>query len=243
MPVLRIGQEVRQPNVSVCFDLSHDLASFRNLTDAQLQNRVASSPKPLRKIKDNAAPTMTALQDAPAHLFGDLTHDDVIGRAAELQSDEALIARLLGAYEASKTEFDASPHVEQQIYGGEFPTPADEQLMVRFHDTPWNARHALADRFLDPKFSFMAKRLIFAHDPNCLPQEHRQEIDAHVASRLLVPDDSQVKWTTLTKARAECAKMLASADAGDLSLLEGYGQYLDDRITSLTISLRTGTLP
>lgn len=234
MPVLRIGQEVGQPNVSVCFDLSHDLDSFRNLTDAQLQNLIVRSPKPLRKIKVNAAPTMTALDDVPVDFLGSLTHDDVTSRAGDLQSDEALIARLMAAYEATKTEYDPSPHVEQQIYGGEFPMPADEQLMARFHETPWQERHALVEQFLDPKFGFIAKRLIFEQDPSCLSDGHRQEMDTHVASRLIVPDDTEVKWNTLTKARAECDKLLAVADAADLALLQGYKQYLNDRIASLT---------
>jgi exodeoxyribonuclease-1 len=235
MPVLRIGQEVGQPNVSICFDLARDLDSFRNLTDAQLQNLILSSPKPLRKIKANAAPTMSALDDVPVHLLGGLTHDDVAARAADLQSDEALIARLLAAYEATKTEYEPSPHIEQQIYGGDFPTPADYQLMDRFHETPWAERHTLTGQFIDPKFGFIAKRLIFANDPNHLPDADRAEMAGHVSSRLLVPDDAEVKWTTLTKAKAECAKMLASADPDDLPLLQGYAQYLDIQIVSLTV--------
>ena len=85
-----------------------------------------------------------------------------------------------------------------------------------------------------PKFGFLAKRLIFAHDPNCLPPACQQEMSAHVHSRVAASDDAEVKWTTLTKAKAECAKMLASADADDLPLLQGYAQYLDIQIASLT---------
>lgn len=233
MPVLRIGQEVGQPNVSICFDLARDLDSFRNLTDAQLQTLILSSPKPLRKIKANAAPTMCALDDIPEHLLGGLSHDDVASRAADLQSDEALIARLLAAYEATKTEYEPSPHIEQQIYGGDFPTPADYQLMDRFHETPWAERHTLMEQFLDPKFGFIAKRLIFANDPSHLPEADRKEMATHVSARLIVPDDDAVNWTTLTKARAECAKLMTGAEGADLILLQGYTQYLENRIASL----------
>lgn len=232
MPVLRIGQDSEQTNVSVCFDLTHDLNSFRNLTDAQLQSLVVSSPKPLRKIKANAAPTMTPLDDVPDHLLGDLTQDDIAARANDLHSDEALKTRMLAAYEATKTVYGPNEHVEKQIYEG-FAVSADEYLMTRFHALPWDQRHALTSQFQNPKFGFLAKRLIFAHDPNCLPHACQQEISAHVHSRVAAPDDSGVKWTTLTKARSECEKMLAGADAVDLPLLEGYRQYLSDRIASV----------
>lgn len=234
MPVLRIGQEVGRPNVSICFDLARDLDSFRNLTDVQLQNLILSSPKPLRKIKANAAPTMSALDDVSAHLLGGLSHDDIAARAADLQSDEALIARLLAAYEATKTEYEPSPHIEQQIYGGDFPAPADDQLMVRFHDTPWAERHTLVGQFLDPRFGFIAKRLIFANDPSHLPEADRAEMNSHVTSRLVVADDTEVKWTTLAKAKAECARMLVAAHLDDLALLQGFELYLDGKLAELT---------
>ena len=229
MPVLRIGQDSEQANVTVCFDLSHDLDSFRNLTDAQLLNRVAGSPKPLRKIKANAAPTMTPLDDVPGHLLGDLTQDDITARANDLQSDEALKARMLAAYEATKTVYGPNEHVEKQIYEG-FAVNADENLMTQFHALPWEQRHTLTSQFQNPKFGFLAKRLIFAHDPNCLPHGCQQEVSAHVYSRIAAPDDSGVKWTTLTKALGECDKLLTGANAEDSEILVGYRQYLVERI-------------
>ncbi len=231
MPVMRIGQDNEQANISVCFDLTHDLNSFRNSTDAQLQRLVVSSPKPLRKIKANAAPTMTPLDEVPDHLLGDLTPDDVAARANQLQSDEALKARMLAAYEATKTVYEPNEHVEKQIYEG-FAANADEYLMAQFHALPWTERHTLTSQFQNPKFGFLAKRLIFAHDRNFLPPTCQQEISAHVHSRVAAPDDSGVKWTTLTKARTECAKLIAEAEAADLILLQGYAQYLDNRIAS-----------
>lgn len=231
MPVLRIGQDSEQSNVSVCFDLTHDLNSFRNLTDAQLQSLVGSSPKPLRKIKANAAPTMTPLDDVPEHLLGDLTSDEIEARTNELQSDEALKDRLLAAYEATKTVYEPNEHIEKQIYEG-FAVNADEHLMTQFHAMPWENRHTLTGQFQNPKFGFLAKRLIFAHDPNCLPPACQQEMTAHVHSRVAAPDDSGVKWTTLTKALGECDKLLTNASAEDVEIIAGYREYLVNRIAA-----------
>jgi exonuclease I len=175
---------------------------------------------------------MTPLEDVPDHLFGDLTQDDIAVRASDLRSDDALKTRLLAAYEATKTVYGPNEHVEKQIYEG-FAGNADEQLMTQFHAMPWEHRHTLASQFQNPKFGFLAKRLIFAHDPNCLPLVCQQEISAHIYSRIAAPDDSGVKWTTLTKARSECEKLMASAAAADLSLLQGYHDYLTAKVAAL----------
>ena len=212
-------------------DLSHDLDRFRNLTDAQLQNLVVSSPKPLRKIKASAAPTMTPLDDVPDHLLGDLTHDGITARAADLHSDDALKSRLLSAYEATKTVYEPNEHVEKQIYE-EFAVNADEHLMTQFHALPWENRHTLASQFQNPKFGFLAKRLIFAHDPNYLSPAYQQEMIAHIHSRIAAPDDNEVKWTTLTKALRECDKLLSGAGPDDRALLAGYRKYLVERIAA-----------
>lgn len=235
MPVLRIGQDREQANVSVCFDLANDLDSFRNLTDAQLQERIIKPPKgsgkPLRKVKANAAPTMTPLDDVPDHLLGDLAQDDVVARANDLHGDEALKARMLAAYEATKTVYEPNVHVEKQIYEG-FAVNADEQLMTQFHAVPWEHRHTLTSQFENPKFGFLAKRLIFTHDPNCLPPACQQEISVHIHSRIAAPGDSGVKWTTLTKALEECEKLLTGAGPDDSGILVGYRQYLVERIAA-----------
>jgi exodeoxyribonuclease-1 len=228
---LRIGQDGEQPNVSVCFDLSHDLNSFRNLTDAQLQNRLVTTPKPLRKIKANAAPTMTPLDEVPDHLLGDLTQDEIARRAEDLNCDEALKVRLLGAYEATKTKYESSVDVEKQIYEG-FAGNADEQLMAQFHAMPWEHRHSVAGQFENAKFRFLAKRLIFAHDPNCLPPDCQQEISTHIHSRIVAPGNSGVKWTTLAKALDECVKLLPGAGPDDGAILMDYHRYLVDRIAT-----------
>lgn len=137
---------------------------------------------------------------------------------------------MLAAYEATKTQHEPNAHVEKQIYEG-FAINADDDLMAKFHTMPWQNRHELVDLFQHAKFSFLAKRLIFVHDPNCLPVETRQEMFAHVNSRIAAPDNIVVEWTTLTKALRECEKLLLGATSEDREILEGYRSYLVKRIS------------
>jgi exodeoxyribonuclease I len=229
-PVLCIGQDTQNAGASLCFDLSQNLNNFRNLTDAQLQAKLNGSPKPLKKLKANAAPILTPLDDAPMHLLGELSVQELADRADELRNDEALRIRLLDAYGAGQSDFPLSEHVENTIYEG-FAGSIDTALMMRFHVLPWEKRHSLCDQFQKPALGFLAKRLIYAHDQALLPSAWRDEIEMHIEGRVTIsPSDKH--WTTLSKAHADCTLMLQTALPEDMALLTGYLKYLNLRMDS-----------
>jgi exodeoxyribonuclease I len=227
-PVMRIGQDAKQAGLSLCFDLSQNLNDFRNLTDAQLQAKLAGSPKPLKKVKANAAPILTPLDEAADHVFDTLSLDELTERAKELREDEGLRVRIMQAYTAMQPDYPPSEHIEKTIYEG-FASPADNALMMRFHQMPWEDRYKVCDQFEKQALGFLAKRLIYAHNPAFLPSAWRNEIEMHILSRITyVPPD--MKWTTLSKAHADCVTMLTGAAPEDVDLLTGYLAYLRMRM-------------
>jgi exodeoxyribonuclease-1 len=227
-PIIRIGADAQQAAKHLCYDLSQDPDDFRQMSDAALGACFASRPKPLRKVKSNAAPTLRALDDAPAWSLGDLSEAKIVDRAANVLGDSAFINRLLAVYEETKTVYDPSEHVEQQIYG-EFPTPPDNQLMERFHVTQWQDRHLLIPQFADRKYGLLAARVIYAEHPNHLPDELRQSVRAYIQSRLHF--DGECDWGTVTKAIAECDENLPSAKGEQADMLTKYRAHL----TSLSV--------
>lgn len=227
-PIIRIGADSQQAAKHLCYDLSHDPDDFRQMSDAALGGCFANRPKPLRKVKSNAAPTLRALDDAPAWCLGDLSEAKILDRAADVLGDGAFISRLLAVYEETKTVYDLSEHVEQQIYG-EFPTLADNQLMEQFHVTPWQDRHLLIPQFADRKYGLLAERVIYAEHPNHLPDELRQSVRAYIQSRLQF--DGECDWGTVAKAIAECDEKLPSARGEQAAMLTKYRAHL----TSLSI--------
>jgi hypothetical protein len=127
-------------------------------------------------------------------------------------------------------DYRSGEQVEQTLFEG-FPSAADNALMSRFHKLPWDARYTLCDRFEKQALGFLAKRLIYVHNQEFLPSAWRNEIEMHIESRIThaSPD---MNWNTLGKARADCLSMLESAAPGDVALLTGYLNYLNERISN-----------
>ena len=214
---------MEQPNKHLCFDLSHDPSNFKTLDHASLIQCIKSGPKPLRKTKINAAPSIRDIYDAPAWCFGSVTLEDIEARAQIILADAAFITRLLSAYEASKEVYPRSDHVEELIYGG-FASPADSALMEQFHARPWDQRHGLIDHFQDERFSLLASRLIYVHQPDLLPDQKRQRIREHIRERIFFGGDCS--WGTIPKALAECDAKLPSVAGPQAAMLSAYRTIL-----------------
>ena len=93
--VTAIGQNAAQPNIAYCYDLAVDPDELRGLSDAELAARLTRRPKPIRKVKTNAAPCLCPLSEAPPELLGGVSADEFVRRAREVRSDPALIERLM----------------------------------------------------------------------------------------------------------------------------------------------------
>ena len=222
-PILRIGADSEQAAKHLCYDLTHDPNGFRSLSDSALLDCFKNKPKPLRKVKSNAAPTLRALDEAPDWCLGTLSEEVVVRRAQDVLSDSAFVDRLLELYEESKTEYEDSEHVEQQIYNG-FPTPPDDVLMERFHATAWHDRHLLIPNFADQRLSFLAAHVIYEEHPDYLPHELRRSVEAHIQGRLHFR--GECKWGTVPKALAECEANLSLVTGDQLEMLRTYRDHL-----------------
>ncbi len=222
-PIVRIGSDKQQAAKHLCYDLTNDPDDFRRMSNAALGVCFANRPKPLRKVKCNAAPTLRALDDAPAWCLGNLSESEIVDRAESVLGDGAFIDRLLTVYEETKTVYDPSDHVEQQIYG-EFPTPPDNQLMERFHVTPWQDRHLLIPQFVDQKYRLLAARVVYAENPDHLPDELRKSVRAYIQSRVFF--DGECDWGTVSKAIAECDQKLPLAEGENADMLVKYRAHL-----------------
>ena len=224
-PVVCIGNDLEQPNKHLCFDLSQDPNEFGSLDEAALVKCIKKGPKPLRKIKINTAPSMRDIFDAPAWSLGELTVEDIEARAQAVLGDPEFTARLLSAYEASKEEYPEPVHVEERIYGG-FASADDSTLMDLFHSLSWNERYNLIDQFQDERFSLLAARLVYAHCPESMPVEKREQIREHIRERIFFPD--KCEWGTVPKALAECNAELPSAVGSQESMLLSYKAILSN---------------
>jgi exodeoxyribonuclease-1 len=82
------------------------------MSKVELQAHLAQKPSPIRRFRINAAPTLTAFFDAPAHMLDGGLISDVEDRARRVKTDAGLRARFVAAYIAAREPYPLSPHIE-----------------------------------------------------------------------------------------------------------------------------------
>jgi exodeoxyribonuclease I len=226
--VTAIGHNEQNTAEWYLYDLSVDPGPMRSLPDAQLIARLDRPPKPLRRLKSNAAPVLVAADDAPECCKGrQFGLEELERRAATLQADEAMRKRLVVAFESLKKQYPPSSHVEKQIYDGFFQQ-LDEQLMDAFHEAEWAARHAIVERFQDPRLRTIGTQLLHLERPDLLDAKIRCELDVATAKRIL-GQGQEVLWLTIPQAFDQLERMLTVASGVDVELLLEHREYLRDR--------------
>ncbi len=226
--VTTIGQNQENKAEWYVYDLSVDPESLMSLPEAQLAARLDRSPKPLRRLKSNAAPIIFPAEDAPEICKGrEHGLEELERRAETLQADTELCERLISAFESLKEAYPTSSHVEKQIYDGFFEKP-DEILMDAFHEADWPKRHAIVEKFQDTRLRTIGRQLIHLERPDLLDEATCREHHSAAAKRLLGQGDD-VSWLTLPEALEQLGAMLAAASGAELDLLREHEQYLRER--------------
>lgn len=223
--VTPIGQNPDNRGEFYVYDLQIDPESLAILDDERLASRLGRSPKPVRRLKCNNAPMLTAIEDAPAFTAASsLSLEELERRADILEQDEGLRKRLIVALEAGREPFETSPHIEKQIYDGFWPR-SDEVLMDTFHAVPWEKRGVIAERFQDPRLKTIALHLIHIERPDLLEKPICDEHDRARARRILGLD-GDVPWLTLPKAIEAAEKMLIDCEDHHRSNLQEHCDHL-----------------
>jgi len=226
--VTPIGKNVENSAEWYVYDLHVDPQTLMSLSDEHLVTRLNSSPKPIRRLKSNAAPMLFPADDAPeickARAYGE---EELERRIDLLREGSEMRGRLIAAIASNKKKYPVSPHVEKQIYD-KFIDDFDGRLMDAFHDAEWPLRHAIVDKFQDPRLKILGKRLIHIERPDLLDEVARAENDLAVAKRMLGHGDD-VAWLTLPKALEQLQEMLNRASGPELALLGEHQQHLRER--------------
>jgi exodeoxyribonuclease-1 len=226
--VTTIGQNQDNGAEWYVYNLGVPPESLLALSDARLAARLEESPKPLRRLKSNAAPIIFPPEDAPECCRDrELGMKELEHRAETLHADVVLRERLVSALESQKKEYPVSPHVEMQIYDGFFGD-SDEKLMDAFHEADWHERCAIVEKFQDRRLRTIGMQLIHLERPDLLDKaidlEHRL-----AAARRLLGQGQDISWLTLPDALKELEGMLAATSGGELKLLQEHHKYLRDR--------------
>lgn len=228
--VAALGADPDNPSAQLCIDLRHDLDWVTSMSDAALAAWVATSPKPVRKVRTNASPSISPLDEVDPSFLGAVTEAEIGERAARIRDDDALRERLIAAVMARREEFEESPHVEEQIYSTFIPD-ADKGRMEMFHAVPWTDRVAIVDMFEDSRLRYHGYRLIYERHPELLSEELRSFYYGFDRERLMDVSGS-AKWNTLPVALAAIAEAEVGCTEDEAAMLAGYRTYLEGRIAT-----------
>lgn len=229
-PVVCIGRDPDQANGRFCLNLNSDADHFAVMTDDELRAELAQKPCPVRRLRINAAPILTALYDAPEVMLNGLDLDAIEGRARRVKDDPALCARLVSAYTSTREPRIPSRHAEERLYDG-FPGPQDEARMVEFHEANWADRLPIVQSLDDERLRFFGFRLLYFEARSVLPETLRLELEHALSGRLV---DAEAGGLTLEQALRSIDETSSDDGSGAGGLLADYRSYLVGRMARVT---------
>jgi len=224
----KIGHEPGNAGTVLALNLAIDIDQLRAMTDEELAARLTRSPKPVRRIRTNAAPTLQSMSEYAQ--FDGVVSGDLLARAYRIQADIEFCARLIRL--SAREAFLSSEFVEEQIYSGFFGR-ADEGRMAAFHRAAWEDRSAIVDGFGDIRLVALGRRLIYEHRPDLLSTDIHTRFAAKMARRLTGEGYERTAWTTIAAAHTEALARLDQGNADEAAILGGVLKYLADKLSSL----------
>ncbi|MBX9882874.1 MAG: hypothetical protein K2X73_12965 [Sphingomonas sp.] len=221
----KIGVDAGNAGNVLALNLAIDIDQLRAMTDEELASRLSRSPKPVRRIRTNAAPMLRPLSEYG--YFDGIAAADLLDRAYRIEADDEFCARLIRL--SAKEEWPASEFVEEQIYSG-FVGRADVNRMEAFHRATWEERPAIVDGFGDIRLVALGRRLIHEHRPDLLPANIRAGIAAKMTRRITGDGYEATAWTTIAAAHEEAAARLGIGNPDEANILAGILNYLNERM-------------
>ncbi len=229
-PVVCVGRDPEQPNGRLCLRLDIDIERFVSMTGEELCTELAARPSPVRRLRINAAPTLTAFYDAPNQMLKDVDLDGLEARARRIKGDVEFCARVVSSYVATREPRLPSIHVEGQLYEG-FPGPTDEVRIADFHEARWPEALALVQSLDDERLRTFGLRLIYFAARSVLPTDIRLNVERGLTDRLVSNDAGGL---TLEQALRETEVLLGGSEMDADGILAGYRTYLFKRMERVT---------
>jgi exodeoxyribonuclease-1 len=233
-----IGSKSDNPSEFYVYNLAIEPELIAELNDEELSDRLAITPKPVRRLRSNACPIIMPLENAPTiALVAQLSVEKLTRRAEYLRENEVFRNRLIAVFESTRDQPDASPHVERQLYDGFFPKE-DEALIERFHVVPWEDRPTLVRAFTDRRLRKIGQRLIYLERPDLLSDVERLRYEQAIAHRIS-KDDPEAAWLTLPQALTDLDDLISNADPIEAVFLHEHRAHLADRMEKAGLALAT----
>lgn len=210
LPATKIAMNPKNKRQALMLDLSKDFAPWLEKSAEEIAAGIFTKESPFQTIKTNAQPTVFASTDpVVAAKWADVTAKttDVAERLRMVTTHPTFHGKCLDALKIKADSFPPATTIEEQIYGGSFPTWADKNRMKDLHKAAtWEERQTIAAGFKDARMKAIFERLLWSEAPHLLQADRLGEIDATmVRERVLGKPEGETRWSTIAKARTETA--------------------------------------
>ena len=218
-----IGANPYNPSEYLAVSLDDNLDDLIKAGDKELEGLLMSTPRPIRKIRANASPLITSLEKAFSYKHFEQPEMELLQQRISSVRDNTpfkervvqMVGDIQGPYED-----DEEAEIEEKMYYG-FYSKADELLLSKFHETPWENRIGIIDQFDDERLHEMGKRLLFFNKPDALSEEDKRGFIQSIAARYET-DFIEPSWLA-PKAALEALDglMAGEIDNEQVALLKG----------------------
>ena len=216
------------------WDLRRDPEPFLDMPVNELKaNLKKISPKALRVVKTNKAPIILDKKFAlKEKSYADLDLE-MIKKRAEIvrrnkkfcQNIQIIHREIAEEREHTKTQEDLLP--EETLYEKFIPNK-DTTLFKSWHNSSWEEKLRLLDKFQDKRCSWFGQKIIYQEAPQILPPDLYKNIKSEIARRIL--SKNKEKWQTINMAYSEIDYLRDQAsnrdDEEELKKLDEINQFI-----------------
>ena len=216
------------------FDLRRDPEPLLNLSINDLKVYLKKfSPKALRVIKTNKAPVVLDKKFAlKEKAYADLDLETIQKRAKMVRNSENFCKNIQiinreAAEEKAQTQTEEDLLPEETLYEKFIPNK-DTQLFKTWHNSSWEDKLRMLDKFQDKRCSWFGQKIIYQEAPHILPPDLYKNIKSEIARRIL--SKNREKWQTIGMAYQEIDTLRDQAsnrdDEEELKKLDEINEFI-----------------
>ena len=219
---------------ALCFDLSNDPYGINQMHDHDFNSFLEASPKVIRNIKLHKSPLILPIEYInKIESFQEISQDELLNRHNFLSQNTYIKDRIVEFYENKSSNLDKNQsqeniYAEETIYR-KFISKKDALLATDFHNTSWDERLLIRNKFSDERLNYFANLIIYEERPQLLDIQTLKKIQRNICERLL--SNNNEKWLTIYNAYKIVddlrAKYSDKEDSNSLKLLEQINMYLE----------------
>ena len=178
-------------------------AELINMSDESFKDYMEKSPKVIKNIKLNKSPLLQSYKFIKfVNTYENISEKTLLERDMFIKKNPALKERIISYYEKKALEkendFNQTDILAEESIYKNFLSNKDSKTMIDFHESNWEQKNIIKNKFIDERLTYFANLLIYEENPEYLDRETLKKIRNSISSRLL--SNNKENWLTVYEA-------------------------------------------